>query len=109
MDYLLLAVVSFFQSAIFTLNSRSRASGDVYKHFFTANLSHGVWFVTTFMLILPKMSEAFERDSYVQAVSVCLLYMISNSLGGFVMMKINLGHWYVPWLTEKGKSKVGAR
>lgn len=107
--YIIIAFVAFIQSMIFTLNSRSRASGDTVKHFFTAILSHGCWFLVTFILLFPEIFNSVAEGTIKERVILLIIYSISSSLGGLVMMKINLGHWKVPYLTEEGKSRVGSR
>lgn len=42
-------------------------------------------------------------------IIIGVIYIASTTLGSVIMMKINLGHWYVPFLTEEGKSKVGEK
>lgn len=107
--YIILFLVGFIQNMIFTLNSRSRQSANVTKHFWTAILSNGLWFVCTFMLILPEMFKAIALGSMEERLLLLAVYTISTALGSIVMMKINLGHWRIKYLTESGSSHVGAK
>lgn len=109
MTYLIIAVVCIIQSAIFTLNSRSRASGNAAKHFGTSMLSNGTYFLITFMLIFPEIFKSVAEGDLKQRFILLGIYTVCNAFGSYVMIKINLGHWKIKGLTEEGKSKVGSR
>ena len=106
----LLAIVGFIQNMVFTLVSRSRQSADIKRHFYASLGSNGIWFLTTFVLIVPQVMKSIaEGGSLLDMTILGGTYAVATALGSCVMMKINLGQWYVPGLTEKGKSQVGAR
>lgn len=106
---ILLAIVGFFQNAIFTLVSRSRNSGDPQRHFFAAICSNGIWFITTFVLIIPQILDEVASGEWSQVALVGGVYAVATAAGSWAMMKVNLGHWYIPFLTEKDKARVGQR
>jgi len=97
------------QSAIFTLNSRSRASGNAAKHFGTSILSNATYFLITFMLIFPEIFKSVATGELYQRFILLGLYTVFNALGAYIMIKVNLGHWNIKYLTEEGKSKIGER
>ena len=106
----MIACVGFIQNMVFTLVSRSRQSADVPRHFWASIGSNGIWFLTTFVLLVPQVLKSIAEGG--GALDILILggtYAISTALGSCAMMKINLGHWKVPGLTEKGKSQVGRR
>ena len=109
MNYLFLFFISFIQNMAFTWTSRSRNSGNPKKHFFAAICSNGIWFVCNFFILFPEVLKTLENGDFGQRIIVMLIYIMGTTLGSVVMMKINLGHWYVPFLTESEKSKVGSR
>ena len=104
-----LAFVGFIQNMVFTLVSRSRQSANVKRHFFASVGSNGIWFLTTFVLIIPQvLKSTAENGSHLDMYILGGVYAVATALGSCTMQKINLGDWYVPYLTEKGKDKVGA-
>jgi hypothetical protein len=108
-NLLFILIVSFIQNAAFTWVSRSRNSGDPKKHAIAAVFSNGVWFVCNFFLLFPEMMKAIESGDWVHKITLGVVYTVGTVVGSVVMMKINLGHFgYIPLLTERGKSKVGA-
>ena len=107
-NYLFLFVVSFVQNMAFTWVSRSRNLADVWKHSIASIFSNGIWFVCNYFILFPEVMKTVIEGSLWERIIIGLIYISSTTLGSVVMMKINLGHWNVLFLTEKGKSKVGS-
>lgn len=101
--------MSFLQNMAFTWVSRSRNGGDPPKHFVASIFSNGVWFVINYFILFPEIMELVKTGNIWMRIAICTVYILGTALGSVVMMKINLGHWYIPFLTESGKSKVGSR
>lgn len=109
MNLIFLFIVSFFQNMAFTWVSRSRNSGDPKKHFVAATLSNSIWFLCNFFIIFPEILDTVSSGNTMNKFLVMIVYVLGTTLGSVTMMKINLGHWYIPFLTELDKSKVGER
>lgn len=105
----LLAVVAFIQNMFFTWTSRSRNSGDPQKHLYASIGSNGIWFICNYFLLFPEVMKITETGTLLDKGIVMIVYILATALGSVAMMKVNLGHWYIPFLTEEGKSQVGAR
>jgi len=109
---IILAVVAFIQNMVFTAVSRSRNSGDPQRHFYFAIFSNGIWFITSWILLFPMIFKAVMEGSWWEKFVVFTIYVAATSLGSVFMMKLNLGHIKVKWLSwlvEKGKSRVGQK
>ncbi len=107
---IILFVVTFVQNMAFTWVSRSRNSGDPKTHAVASVFSNGIWFACNYFIIFPAIMKAFADDDIAVKLIIMAIYIAGTTAGSVVMMKINLGHFgYVPFLTEKGKSKVGER
>ena len=102
MDLIILAFVGFIQNMAFTASSRSRNSGNPFRHFWIAMMSNGIWFICSFWLVLPRMLDVLETGDRTGMALVMGVYVISTSLGSAYMMRRMLK-------TEKGKNQVGSR
>jgi hypothetical protein len=110
MIYIYLFFVAFIQNMAFTWVSRSRQSGNPKKHAVAATFSNSIWFVCNFFILFPVILKTIAEGDMLSKLVLMLVYVSATVLGSVVMMKINLGHWYVPFLTEKkDKDKVGSR
>ena len=110
MMYVILFITTFVQNMFFTWVSRSRNSGDVLKHSVAAIFSNGVWFACNYFILFPQIMKSVTEGDLVTQLFVMLVYVLGTTLGSVVMMKIALGHYGdVPFLTEKGKARVGER
>jgi len=109
MNLIILFVIAFIQNMVFTWVSRSRNSGNVNKHMIASICSNLIWFICNFFILFPEILKTVQEGSILDRVLVLIIYTIATSLGSVVMMKVNLGHWYIPFLTENGKDKVGER
>jgi len=107
--YIILISIAFVQNMIFTLNSRARQSGNLTRSFFTSILSNGVWFLMTFVVALPAITDIIngETASY-HTYLLGLSYALASALGGVLMQAVNLGRINIKGLTEIGKNKVGS-
>ena len=109
-NLILLFIICFFQNMIFTFTSRSRNSGNVPRHFIAALMSNSTWFIVNYFLLFPEIMKATKDGDFSEKCIIAIVYMISTALGSITMMKINLGHWYVPYFTESDKKdRVGGR
>lgn len=109
---ILLAIISFIQNMVFTAVSRSRNSGDPYRHGWFALASNSVWFITSWILLFPMIFKSIMEGDWVEKLVVMIVYVVATTLGSVFMMKLNLGHYKIPWLSwlvEKGRGKVGER
>lgn len=99
-----LAFVAFIQNMVFTWVSRSRNSGDPYYHFPIALLSNSIWFICSFIFILPKMIDIYVNNEgdITTAIVVFAVYNLSTAIGSTVMMIRLLNK-------ETGKQRVGSR
>lgn len=110
LNYIFLFGIAFIQNMAFTWVSRSRQSGNPSKHAIAAIFSNSIWFVCNFFILFPEILRAVAEGTIWDRVILMVIYVAATVLGSVTMMKINLGHWYVPFLTEKkDKDKVGAR
>lgn len=110
MSYVFLFVVAFVQNMAFTWVSRSRQSGNPGKHAVAAVFSNSIWFVCNFYLLFPEILRSINEGGFWERFVLMIIYVAATVLGSVVMMKINLGHWYVPFLTEKkDRDRVGGR
>lgn len=109
MNYIFLFVVSLIQNMAFTWVSRSRNSGDPLKHSIASIFSNGIWFLCNYFILFPEVMKSVMEGDMWDRIIIGVIYIASTTLGSVIMMKINLGHWYVPFLTEEGKSKVGEK
>lgn len=105
----LLIAVCVFQNMVFTFVSRARQSGDPKRHVVASIFSNGVWFFVNYGAIFPVMWEAIHKGDNKTIIFLGIVYALSCTLGAYIMHKISLGHWNVPYLSEKGKAKVGER
>ena len=107
--YLYLFVIAFIQNMAFTFVSRSRQSGNPGRHAIAAVFSNSIWFVCNFFILFPEILKSINEGDIWDKLLLMLIYVAATVSGSVVMMKINLGHWYIPFLTEKGKDQVGKR
>ncbi len=108
----LLAVVNFIQNMAFTFSSRSRNSGDPSYHRYAALNSNGIWFITQ-MALLSMIWEPITNGDFGTLAIAGVVYVLCTTEGSVFMMRILLGHVYVPvlskFLVEKDKRSVGAK
>lgn len=110
LNYIFLFAIAFIQNMAFTWVSRSRQSGNPRKHAIAAIFSNSIWFVCNFFILFPEILRAVAEGNLWDRLILMVIYVAATVSGSVVMMKINLGHWYVPFLTEKkDKDKVGGR
>ena len=96
-------LVSFVQSCIFTVVSRSRNSGNSKLHRKVAYLSHGAWYLEKVFLI--GISTEFIYNSNYWAIAIGgVVYAFSAGRGSAFAMR-----WWAKHVESKDSSyKVGA-
>ena len=100
---LIYGVVSFFQSSVFAIVSRSRNSGNSKLHRKVSYISHGAWYLEKVFLI-GLASEFIASSNYWAIAAGGLVYAFSAGRGSAFGMK-----WWAKNIETKDASyKVGA-
>jgi hypothetical protein len=99
-NWLMWAVVLFFQNISFTYVSRARSSGSLMRHLKASLFSNGIWIVSQMILLGPMFDYLTGKHGIPAQVLSGAVYTVA-CVGGSIFAH------HLAMKTEKGKNAVG--
>ena len=99
-NWLIWALILFFQNISFTYVSRARSSGSLSRHLKASIFSNGIWIFSQIIMLGPMFDYLTGKHGLVNQVAAGAVYTLSTVSG-------SLFAHYLAMKTEKGKNAVG--